>query len=410
MLKKSWITSVGLVIALVVMILVTSRAMGSDPIKVGIVDDFSGSGSAIGQEALIGWKIVIDDFNSRGGLNGRKIELVTRDDKFDPEKAVKAAEELVSEDRVDFLAGSSSSDCALAVSEVARNSKKLFLIHIAKTHRATGEKGHDYVFRSCYDALIDGRAAGKYAAHKKYEKWFVVAEDYEFGRSLADIFWKALKESNPKAEKIGELRPKLQEADYRPIIRQIMDSKPSAIFVAFGGSGGRLGFLQQAKELGLFEEIRVFMNFLADPALPNLVKDAMPTTNAFGSAAYLPYYPASPENAEFVSQYRALNKTGEVPGYAAFSGFCAAKFITESLLKAQSAENDKVVKALEGLTINTPVGSITMRACDHQALAPVIWGRLGKGADSKTPVIEFPQVVTGETVAPTCEEVLATRR
>jgi ABC-type branched-subunit amino acid transport system substrate-binding protein len=162
----SWILI--LVAALFLVCNIPIGVSAGDSIKIGMIDDFSGRSSAIANDALHSWKMVLDAFSSRGGLNGTKLEIVTADDKFNAQTASQLAEKLIVQDKVHFLGGSSSSD-----------------------HSLTADKGHEYVFRSCANSEIEGRTGGKYAAFKKYSKWFIIGEDYEYGRSVVNSFWQS---------------------------------------------------------------------------------------------------------------------------------------------------------------------------------------------------------------------------
>ena len=204
MLFKKRFGSVMLVLGLAAVILfamTASPSLAEKPIKIGMIDCYTGGAAAFTKPALTAWKMVIDEFNAKGGLNGRKIELIIRDDKFKPDEALSYARELVLKDDVDFLAGTTNSASALAVSEYAKQKKKLFIIHISRSDRITGEKGHRYVFRGCPSADIEGLAGGEYAATMPFKKWYIIGEDYEYGHSIADNFWKGLKKKQTRRGK-----------------------------------------------------------------------------------------------------------------------------------------------------------------------------------------------------------------
>ncbi|MEW6530776.1 MAG: ABC transporter substrate-binding protein [Thermodesulfobacteriota bacterium] len=396
------------------LLLTMGLAQAADTIKVGFVDDFSGRASENSKAGIRGWRIVVDEFNARGGLHGRKIETILGDDKFDPKLSPVVAERLIEENKVDFLAGTSNSDCALAVSEVAKKHKKVFIIHVSRTSKATNELGHDYVFRACYNTEIEGRSGAKYAVHKGYRQWFIVGEDYGFGRAFMSTLWSSLQKLNPNVQKVGEIWVKLGTKDYEPVIREIMEKKPSAVAAAFGSSG-KIAFTKQAKQAGLFDKTSVFMTQMADASTIQALEGDIPLRRAFGSAAYLSYYPKTEANKSFVQKYAELAKAdGQtepcLPNYTAFHGYCCAKFLTEAIIKAQSTETHKVMNALKGLTVDTPVGPMTIRACDNQAMAPVFWGELRKLEGFTQPVIDPPYVVGAEQVMSSCDEVLGSRK
>jgi len=402
----------GLVIALS-LALGLSPASAQKPIKVGLIDAFSGGAAAITKPSLIGWQIVIDEFNAKGGLNGRKIELLVRDDKFKPDEALSHARELVLKEGVEFLAGTTNSASCLAISELVKKRKMVFVVHIARSHRITGEKGHQYVFSGCPNAAIEGLAGGAYASTTPYKKWYIIGEDYEYGHSIADNFWKGLKKSKPEVEKVGEAWPKLQETDYTPYLTALMAKKPEAVYVAFGASG-LITFNKQAKAFGLFEKVPVFVFALADSLFPKVLKENMPT-GVFAGGNYLWYYPDTPANKEFAKKYAEYTgKEGKADPYPSgiggFGGWCSAKFLCDAILKAKSTESDKVVKALEGLTIETPIGPITMRACDHQAATPAFWGRVVEVQGAPFPIIKDVIMTPPDKVMPTCEEIAEARK
>lgn len=395
----------GIVVLMVALIPVLARA--EKPIKIGIIDVYSGAGAPFGNQILNGWKMAVDEFNERGGLKGRKIELIIRDDKFKPDEALSHARELVMKEQVDFLGGTASSGSSLAVSEFAKKNKKLFMVSGSRGHRITGEKGHEYVFRGCPSSEIEGLPGGIYAASKPFKKWIIIGEDYEYGHSIAENFWKGLTSNKKDAEKVEETWIKQGETDYSSYLTALMAKKPDAVFVAFGASG-LFPFLKQAKLFNLFDEIPVFVSALGDSIFPKVLGKDMPV-NVYGGMTYLWYYPATPANKAFVAKSKKLYDDS-YPGGVMFGGYTSAKFLTEAILKARSVDTQKVIKALEGLTIKTVVGTTTMRACDHQAIFPSYWGKLENVSGFPFPVIKEVVTTQANKGMPTCKEIAELRK
>ena len=388
-------------------------AVAEKPIKIGLIDCYTGGAAAFTKPALVAWQMVTDEFNAKGGLNGRKIELITRDSKFKADEALAHARELILKERVDFLAGTVSSSTALAVSEFARKKKKIFMVHIARSHRITGELGHKYIFRGCPSAAIEGMAGGYYAASKPFIKWYIIGDDYEYGHSIADNFWKGLTKHKPEAVMVGQAWPKIKETDYTPYLTALMAKKPDAVYAAFGASG-LISFMKQAKLFGLFDKIPVFAFALADSLFPKVLKDNMPV-GAYAASNYLWYYPESPANKAFLKRYleytTKLGKPDPYPsGIGAFGGFCSAMFLTKAITKAGSVKTQEVIKALEGLTIETAVGPVRMRVCDHQAITPAFWGQVANIPGYPFPVMKDIVMTPAKKVIPTCKEIAADRR
>ncbi len=400
------------IIALSVFV-ITPRAVMAKSIKVGLIDTYSGGAAAFTKPALVAWNMVVDEFNAKGGLNGRKIELITRDSKFKADEAVAHARELILKERVNFLAGTISSSSGLAVSAFARKKKVLFMDHISRSHRITGEKGHKYVFRGCPSAAIEGIAGGWYAATFPHRAWYIIGDDYEYGHSIADNFWKGLTQFKPYVAKIGEAWPKLKETDYTSYLTALMARKPDAVYAAFGASG-LISFMKQAKLFGLFDKVPVFAFAIADSLFPKALKENMPT-GVYGATNYLWYYPDTPANKAFVGKYLEYTTRAGKPdpypsGIGAFGGYSSAKFLTGAILKAGSVKADRVIKALEGMTIQTAIGPITMRACDHQAATPAFWGRIENVPGYPFPVIKDVVMTPPQKVMPSCKEIAAARK
>jgi branched-chain amino acid transport system substrate-binding protein len=403
---------IGVTMALAVA-LTPGGALAKKPIKIGLIDCYSGGAAAFTKPALVAWKMVVDEFNAKGGLGGRKIVLITRDSKFKPDEALAHARELLLKERVDFLAGTVSSSVALSVSEFARKKKKILMVHISRSHRITGEKGHKYLFRGCPSAGIEGLAGGYYAASKPLSKWYIIGDDYEYGHSIADNFWKGLIKNKPSVKKVGEAWPKLKETDYTPYLTALMAKKPDAVYAAFGASG-LISFMKQAKLFGLFDKLPVFAFALGDSLFPKALKQNMPV-GAYGANNYLWYYPDTPANKAFVKKYleytTKMGKPDPYPsGIGAFGGYCSAKFLINAIQKAGSVDTEKVIKALEGLTIQTAIGPITMRACDHQAITPAFWGKLANVPGYPFPVMKDIAMTPAAKVIPSCEEIAKARR
>jgi branched-chain amino acid transport system substrate-binding protein len=404
----------GLLIGFLIIFLVSAACpiagLADEPIKIGVVDALSGPAKfAFGEPSLCGWLMVAEEINSKGGISGRRIDIITRDDQFSDSKALAAAEELLLKEGVHFLGGTTNSASALAVSNLAKEHKKIFMVHVSRSERITGEKGHRYVFAACPNSIIEGKSGARYAKYRRYLRWFIVGEDYEYGRSIARNFWEELAKLQPDVAKVGEAWVPLGTPDYTSNLQEIVAKNPSAVFVAFGASG-MARFMSQAVKAGLLEKTRFFLNVMADPAVNAQLSDTPVGENAIGSTSYLWYYPSTPQNKEFVRLHKEFMKKRGVtdpipPGTTFFSGYCSARFLTEAIKKVGTVDTEKVIGALEGMTIDTPIGPITMRACDHQATAPVYWGRMERGELRGLPIILSPQGVRAEDLLPPCEEI-----
>src|SRR5208337_1694089 len=240
--SKRFLTSSKVLFGFLMLFLVSAAwpilGFAAEPIKIGVIDALSGPAkAAFGEPGVLGWQMAAEDINSRGGLNGRLIEIIAKDSQFSDAKALAAAEELILKEGIHFLGGTSNSASALAVSNLAKEHKKIFMVHVSRSDRITGENGHRYVFAACPNTIIEGKSGARYAKYRKYLKWYIVGEDYEYGHSIARNFWEELQKLQPTVEKVGEAWVPLGTADYSPNMQEIIAKNPSGVLVAFGASG-----------------------------------------------------------------------------------------------------------------------------------------------------------------------------
>ena len=208
----------------------------ANTIKVGIVDTYSGPPAGFSQDVLDGFKMVVNEVNAKGGIRGRKIEFVTRDEKFRPDIGLNMAKELLLKENVDIIMGTINSATALAISDLARKEKVPFLCSNSRSEKITGEQGHRYVFGIAENTIMAGRAAAVVLAKKPYVKYWIAGDDYEYGHAIANSVWNNLKALKPDVRLMGQTWWKVGESDFTPYITAIMYAKPDFLIAAIGGS------------------------------------------------------------------------------------------------------------------------------------------------------------------------------
>ncbi len=377
-------------------------------LKVGIIDAYSGGAAPMSIDNLNGFKMAIDAVNAKGGVNGTKIVFVTRDDKFKPDISLAMAKELVLKEGVDILMGTISSASALAVSEFAKREKIPFLNTGAKSEKITGEKGHRYIFEVDENAVMAGRAAAQVLAKKPYVKYWIAGDDMEYGHSITSAVWDNLKALKPNVQLIGQSWWKVGEPDFGPYITQMMSAKPD--FVILGCAGASIiGFLKAAKATGFNKAVPLYVHTAIDHTM--LAANGLDSPEGvLGTANYLFYYPQTPENKAFATEYnKRFNKYPTMPS---FYGHTAGQFIIKALEKLGGKyDREKFVDALEGMVLEkTAAGRLEMRACDHQVLLPTF-----AGVTTKVPEYKNFLIATGITTvspkdgAPSCDDIKKAR-
>jgi len=374
------------------------------PIKVGIIDCYTGPAAMFCVEALNGFKLALNEINKEGVL-GKKIEYTTRDTKFKVDIGLSMAKELVMREEVDLLVGIISSGVALAVSDYVRREKVPLIVWIAKSERITGEKGHRYVFSTAENTAMAGKAGGVALSKKPFIKYWIAGDDYEYGHAIANAAWRNLKQRKPEVEKIGETWWKVGEPDLVPYITAIMAAKPDAVIFATGGAS-MVNVMKTAKVTGMSEKFPGWVHTGTEIAILNALGPGAPE-GMMGTTDYYFYHPDTPANRAFVKAFQQAY--GPYPGFPAFHGYITGHFIAEAFRKAGKVDKEKFIDALEGLTIDSPAGKVEMRACDHQAVLPIFMGVTKKVPEYDFLIASDIITVTGDEVMPTCEEIMKAR-
>src|SRR5258705_10645816 len=228
-------------------------AEAQKPIKVGMPIPLSGPPALFGEPASKGAQMYVEEINARGGVLGRKLELLVRDSKADANEAVRVARELILKENVDFLVGTLTSAEGPAVSVVAKESKIVFIAPIPKTDQLTAaDKLHPYVFRVAATTTMEGRSAAEIVAKWPVTHVATMSFDYAYGQDVTKAFVEHIKKLKPSVQIVDQQWPKLGEQDYNPFINAQMAKKPEAIVSSIWG-GFFVTYSKQAKALGGFD-------------------------------------------------------------------------------------------------------------------------------------------------------------
>ena len=357
------------------------------PIKIGIVDTYSGPATGFTNDVRDAFKMAIDETNAKGGVLKRKIEFTMRDDKFKVDIGLSMAKELVMMEKVDILMGTISSSVALAVSEYCKTEKIPLIVTFSKSDKITGEKGHRYVFSVDENTAMIGKAAAVGLSKKPYVKYWIAGDDYEYGHAVADGVWGNLKKLKPGVELMGQSWWKLGEPELTPYLTAISAAKPDGVIFAPGGVS-MVNTMKAAKATGFAEKIPMFIHTSTEHAtLAPLGLDA--PEGVLGTSNYHFYYPDTPKNKAFAKSFKDIY--GREPKVGALYGYLAAQFITKALRKAGKLDREKFINALEGMKVDSPIGEIEMRAYDHQAMLPMYMGVTKK-------VPEYPFLIGSDII------------
>jgi len=388
-----------------------SPVQAAEPIKVGFLHTLSGGvGQVYGIPELAAVKIAVEEINSAGGIAGRPIELIIRDDKLSPETGVREAKDLILTQKVDWIQGVISSGVALAVSAYCKGQKVIFIDTIAQSTTTTGRKGHRYVFRSTTNTAAYTRSLAP-AVVKFWpglKKVFIIGPDYEYGHQCKTDFIKGYKKLVPDAEVVGELWPKVGTKDFTPYITKLMSSKADFVFSSLWG-GDVLSFTKTAAPFGYFDRVKqASHDWGSIEVLGKMTKSAYPK-GVLGGSHYPWWAIDNPVSNKFLPKFRKAS--GMEAGLASYTGYTALYFMKQAIEKVGSFDTEKVIDALEGSEIDSVVGRLKIRACDHQAMTPFWIGKIGWDDKHPWPYIHDPIALDPPELGyESCEEIMAERK
>ena len=346
--------------------LVPAAAAADNTIKIGFPMPLSGPASVYGAPVTRGAEMAIQEINAKGGVLGRKLELLERDSKASADEAVRLARELIIKNNVDFLVGTLTSAEAPAVSTIAKENQIVFIAPTSKTIQLTSPANlHPYIFRLASNTDIDGRTGAAIIAQwKDVKRIATIAPDYAYGRDAVGAFVDFIKKARPDMEIVDQQWPKLGQSDFTAFITAQMAKRPEAIFCDVYG-GDFVTLAKQATPLGYFKAVN---NRLVDSGEVGSTDEALAlgADYPYGiwSDAYDPVVWPENEPAEhrvFAENLEKFLNEKYASGWA-IMGYSSIYALVDGIKKAGSTNSDKVAKALAGLTFDTPVGPRTFNA------------------------------------------------
>ncbi|MES2954641.1 MAG: ABC transporter substrate-binding protein [Pseudomonadota bacterium] len=355
--------------------LVTAQAQGV--IKIGEVNSYKAQPAFL-EPYKKGMELAVEEINAAGGVNGKKIELITRDDNANPGDAVRVAEELISREKIDVLTGTFLSNTGLAVADFAKQKKFFFLAGEPLTDKMTWQGGNQYTFRLRPGTYMQAAMLVPEAVKLKKKRWAIVYPNYEYGQSAVAAFKQLLKAAQPDVEFVAEQATPLGRVDAGSVVQALSDAKPDAIFnVLFGADLSR--FVREGNTRGLFKDRTVVSVLTGEPEYLDPLKEETP--NGWIVTGYPWYGVQTPEHKAFFLAYHAKYK--DYPRLGSVVGYAMIHSVAAGAAKAKSTESAKMVAAFKGLQVSTPFGKITYRPEDHQSTMGAFVGKTkndnGKG-------------------------------
>jgi branched-chain amino acid transport system substrate-binding protein len=380
--------------------LAAAPAAAQGPIRIGEINSFSGIGAPFTGPYRQAIEMAVEEVNARGGVLGRRVEVLFRDDKGQPAEAVKHAQELVASEKVSLIAGTFLSNVGLAVSDWARQNRTLFVAAEPLTEAITWSKGHDRVFRVRPNTYEQGRMLAEKAGKTTYTRWAAIGPNYEYGKRAWETFRDRLKELKPGMQVVGEHWPTLGKLEAGPFVTAILNQNPEALYVSLFGSDWT-AFVREAKKRGLFERMFVVGILLGEPEYIDPL--GLEAPEGMLVTGYPWYDIAAPAHKDFVARFTKRHDKNPVLG--SLVGYVTYLSIFEAIRKAGSTDSDKLVAAFRGLRVETPIGPVIYRAFDGQSTMGAWVGTTKIDARRGVGVMVDHEYIPGEKVLPSEADV-----
>ncbi|MGH1578220.1 ABC transporter substrate-binding protein [Planktotalea sp.] len=352
-------------------------AFAADTIKIGEINHYKRLAAFAGPYKL-GIELALEEVNAAGGVLGKPLEFIFRDDQGKPGEAVKIAEELMTRDGAVMLTGTILSNVGLAISSLAAEKKYVYLAAEPLADAITWSKGNDYTFRLRSSTYMQAAMLAEEAAKTDAVRYATIAPNYAYGKDAVAAFKKALIALKPDVEFVAEQWPALFKIDAGAETQAIERAKPDAIYnVTFGGDLAK--FVREGGTRGLFEGRHVYGLLSGEPEYLDPLGDEAPegwTVTGYPWAEIT----EGPGKA-FVDTYIA--KYDDHPRIGSLVGYMTVQSIAAVIEKAGSTDSEAIRAAFADLPVSTPVGDISFRAIDHQATMGAYVGKIalkdGKG-------------------------------
>jgi branched-chain amino acid transport system substrate-binding protein len=384
-------------LAVVATLAVVAPVLAQNTIKIGELNSYKGAPAFLDPYKR-GIELALDEINASGGVLGRKLEFIIRDDSANPGDAVRVAEELVTREGTNLISGTFFSNVGLAVTEFAGKKQVFFLAAEPLTDKITWQNGNKYTYRLRPSTYMQVAMLMPDIAAAKKKRWALVYPNFEYGQSAVENFKAMLKKQQPDVEFVAEQAPPLGKVDAGAIAQAIDDAKPDAIFnVLFGPDLAK--FVREGNTRDIFKNRFVASLLSGEPEYLDPLKDEAPV--GWVVTGYPWYAINTPEHKKFLDAYQ--KKFNDYPRLGSVVGYVTVKSMAAGIAKAGSTDTAKVVAAFDGLKIDGPFGPFLYRGSDHQATMGAYVGKLAQ-KDGKPIMVDF-KYIDGGAVLPPDEDV-----
>ena len=370
------------------------RALGDEPVKIGMVNPLTGALSALAQSEVDGAKYAEVEINKSGGILGRPVQLLIEDSANDIGTGVQKTRKLIDRDRVAAIFGDVNSGTAYAMSQITNDRKVFHIVPGGHTDPITGTNCKWNVFRVCAATSTEVNAVTPELVKRFGKKWFFIVAEFPFGHTLQDAFNKALAKLGGTYD--GDYLP-FSSSDFSAILAKAKSYKPDVLLNNMGGPA-QINCIKQFSQSSMGKETTLGGTLFELENIKGATADAQA---GWWTMEWWWNQPNAPQTAKFVSAYRAA--TGKTPSARDWFGYVAMHSVRLAAAKAKSLSGPALAKAMEDMELPPDValqpGPVRYRAGDHQLMANIFIGEVHPPKAGADDVFTSAALVSGEQAA-----------
>jgi len=371
----------------------TSLAFAQD-IKIAHIYGKTGPFEAYAKQTQAGLVLGLE-YATGGTMSvlGRKIVVIEKDDQLKADVAKSALAQAYGDDKVDLAIGPTSSGSALAMLPVAEEYKKILLVEPAVADSITGDKWNRYVFRTGRNSSQDGIAAA--VATPQNAQIAMLAQDYAFGRDGVKAFKDALAAIGSQAKIVHEEYVPQATTDFTAPAQRMFDvlkDKPGTRIIGIYWAGAN-----PVTKLADLKPERFNISLAPGGNILPVMKGWKDLAGLEGAIYYYYGFPKNKVNDWMVAEYRK-RYGGNPPDFFVAGGMAAGIAVVEAIKKAGGTDTEKLIAAMEGMSFETPKGTMTFRKEDHQAMQNMYQFRIKKTQANEWDLLDLVREIPAKEI------------
>jgi branched-chain amino acid transport system substrate-binding protein len=366
-----------------------------DTIKVGCVYATSGHMAVVGRDNVEACKLAVEEINAKGGVLGKEVELLVRDDAAKPHLSATRVKELIEKDKIKYLLGANTGGTVAAMHAQTAPRKVLFMATAMNNDITAVPMFNKYSFHVDVTPHMMAQVMGKFAAEKLGRKWCFLVADYAWGWQNYHSFSEVLTEY--KGENLGVLPHPAGTSDYSSYVGKIMAAKPEVLMIANAGKD-QINSWKQLREFGAFEKMKIVGILFMPGTIWSVGIDSV--WGGYGGATF---YWEDPDSKKFSDAY--WKRWGHAPSDDSAVSYDGAMELFAAMERARSLEVDKIITELEGHRFRWTKGDEWWRPCDHQVVQDCFVLECKKPTEKKYDTFRIIDKIGGEQIMRSCERL-----